>query len=568
MSKQTTQDTEFKGTDKLLLGFVLAVVTYWLFAGTIGNLVSTIVADIGTENITESVMSLAAPIAGLFSGLFIVVLGGMADRVGRVKIAMIGLVLSVVGSALLVFAMGPLATPFMLLGRVLQGLSTAMIMPSTMALVKTYWDGEARQRAVSMWSIGSWGGSGFAALFGGIISQQINWRWIFIISIIVSILAMLLIWGTPESKVPQKGPKKAFDWPGLIVFLITLLSLMVALIFGANMPPMNAAGDPMGWTSPITLTLAAVAVIGMVIFVRIEQKAANPFIDFGLFKNTTFTGATISNFLANATIGLLNVSQLVLIGARVEGQDGYLGTQGAGLLTLSYGIMIVTFIRFGEKLLQRFGPRKPMIWGMLIVILSSLFLVPTFVYLDTYKILAIIAYGLFGLGLAFYATPSTDAALSNLPADQAGAGSGIYKMASSLGGALGLAISLAVFNALKAGEPMAVGVEYVGVQDNVSLRFAGMVVMIINAVMALAAILSIVLTVPKGGGNRDGGQIAESAAPAPQPTLDESQALIINRLSQLPLKDLQRIEKQLMVNELAEMDESVLRRLVENKRKE
>ena len=84
MSKQTTQDTEFKGTDKLLLGFVLAVVTYWLFAGTIGNLVSTIVADIGTENITESVMSLAAPIAGLFSGLFIVVLGGMADRVGRV----------------------------------------------------------------------------------------------------------------------------------------------------------------------------------------------------------------------------------------------------------------------------------------------------------------------------------------------------------------------------------------------------------------------------------------------------------------------------------------------------
>ncbi|VEI13053.1 MFS transporter [Trueperella bialowiezensis] len=566
MSTQTQQKTEFKGNDKVLLGFVLAVVTYWLFAGTIGNLVSTIVDDIGTEYISESIMSLAAPIAGLFSGLFIVVLGGMADRVGRVKMTMLGLILSVVGSALLVLASGPLATPLMLTGRVLQGLSTAMIMPSTMALLKTYWEGEARQRAVSMWSIGSWGGSGFAAVFGGIVAQQINWRWIFIINIIVSILAMLLIWGTPESKVEQKGPKKRFDWPGLIVFLITLLSLMVALIFGAQMPPINEAGEPAGWTSPITLGLAAVAVIGMFIFVRIEQKADNPFIDFGLFKNTTFTGATISNFLANATIGLLNVSQLVLIGARQPGQDGYLGTMGAGLLTLSYGIMIVTFIRFGEKLLQRFGPRKPMIWGMLIVILSALFLTPTFVYLDTYKILAVIGYGLFGLGLAFYATPSTDAALSNLPADQAGAGSGIYKMASSLGGALGLAISLAVFNALKAGEPMAVGVEYVGVQDNVSLRFAGMVVMIINAVMALAAILSIVMTVPKGGGSRDGGKMAESAAPAPQPTLDESKQQIIDHLSALPLKDLQRIEKQILVNELADLDDDVLRDMVRTKR--
>lgn len=60
---------------------------------------------------------------------------------------------------------------------------------------------------------------------------------------------------------------------------------------------------------------------------------------------------------------------------------------------------------------------------------------------DTYKILAIAAYTLFGLGLAFYATPSTDAALANLPDDRAGSESGIYKVASSLGASLGVAIS-------------------------------------------------------------------------------------------------------------------------------
>src|SRR3546814_12483234 len=77
---------------------------------------------------------------------------------------------------------------------------------------------------------------------------------------------------------------------------------------------------------------------------------------------------------------------------------------------------------------RRFRPRKPMILGSLIVGGSILLLMSTNLMLGTYNILAIVAYTLFGLCLAFYATPSTDAALSNLPSDQAGSGSGIYKM--------------------------------------------------------------------------------------------------------------------------------------------
>ena len=91
-----------------------------------------------------------------------------------------------------------------------------------------------------------------------------------------------------------------------------------------------------------------------------------------------------------------------------------------------------------------------MIWGCVIVAAAILLLMPTNVLLGTYQVLAIIAFTLFGLGLAFYATPSTDAALSNLPDDQAGAGSGIYKMASSLGASFGVAISAAIFTALSA----------------------------------------------------------------------------------------------------------------------
>lgn len=93
-------------------------------------------------------------------------MGGLADRIGRVKMVQIGFILSILGSVLVALTpTGSFSTPVLLTGRVFQGLSGACIMPASLALVKAYWDGPARQRAVSLWSIGSWGGSGFCALF-------------------------------------------------------------------------------------------------------------------------------------------------------------------------------------------------------------------------------------------------------------------------------------------------------------------------------------------------------------------------------------------------------------------
>jgi DHA2 family multidrug resistance protein-like MFS transporter len=143
-----------------------------------------------------------------------------------------------------------------------------------------------------------------------------------------------------------------------------------------------------------------------------------------------------------------------------------------------------------------------MIWGCLIVGVSILLLMPTSVMLGTYKILAIVAFTLFGIGLAFYATPSTDAALSNLPDDQAGAGSGIYKMASSLGSSFGVAISAAIFTALSADNApvnwIAGVITFVGRQDNVAVREAAFFAFAANLLMIVAAIIAIILMVPKG----------------------------------------------------------------------
>lgn len=374
---------------------------------------------------------------------------------------------------------------FLMLGRIFQGLSGACIMPASLALVKAYWDGAERQRAVSLWSMGTWGGAGFAALFGGLMAQNVGWRWIFIIAAIVSVIGMLMVRGTPESKAPPKAGYR-FDLQGVLTFMVAMVALQV----------LATQGGRFGWTSPASLGLLAVAVIFGVVFFRIESGNPNAFVQFRLFRNLTYTGATISNMLLNAAAGIIMVTMLLLQ------QAGAMTAQRAGLLTLGYAITIVAFIRVGEKLLQRFGPRQPMLWGSCIVGLAIALLMPTNLMLGTYTVLAVLAFSLFGLGLAFYATPSTDAALSNLPEDQAGAGAGIYKMGSSLGASFGVCISSTIYTSIAGGNEGVRWIEgvitFVGRQDNLASREAAFFALSGNLVLVAAAIVSILITVPKG----------------------------------------------------------------------
>jgi MFS transporter, DHA2 family, multidrug resistance protein len=480
----TREPGSYRGNDTLLFGIIFGVLAFWLFAQTTLNIAPAMAADLG---LTTNVMNIAVSITALFSGIFIVVAGGLADRLGRVKILMWGFSVGVVGSLLVGIApRGALALPLLMLGRICQGLSAALIMPASLALIKTYWDGAGRQRAVSLWSIGSWGGSGFTALFGGVMAENVGWRWIFFASAAVSALGMLMVRGTPESKAAADKDYR-FDTMGVLTFMVTMVALQI----------LATQGSEIGWTDPITLSLGAVAVIVGATFVAAETRAPSPFVNFALFRNATFTGATISNFMLNGVAGMLLVSMMLLQ------LGGGLSAQAAGMLTLGYAIAIVAFIRVGEKLLQRFGAREPMIWGSLIVGLSIAMLMPTQLLLRQYTILAVASYTVFGLGLAFYATPSTDAALSNLPDDQAGSGSGLYKMASSLGASFGVALSAAIFTALSDDTESARWLDgvitFAGRQDNIAVRHAALIALAFNLLMVVAAVVSIMLTVPRRG---------------------------------------------------------------------
>ncbi|WP_297190886.1 MFS transporter [uncultured Corynebacterium sp.] len=478
-TKQAATRETYQGTDKALVGIVLGVMTFWLFAQSTLNVGPLMAKDVG---IPMHIMNVAISASGLFSGMCIVVAGGFADRWGRKRVAMIGNLINIVGSLLVATAFGPFGTTMMISGRIFQGIAAASIMPSTMALVQTYWKGRDRQRALSMWSIGSWGGGGICAVFGGALaSSALGWRSIFFLCAAVSVASILLMHEMPEAKANVKTT--GFDVKGIISLMITIVALQLIITQGASF----------GWLSPTVIGLLVTFIVAFWFFVRMETDNDSAFVDFRLFRNKTFSATCVVNAIMNATSGILAAFLWVM-------QDGASYSAGqAGLITLGYAIFVVLFIRVGEKMMQRYNVRTPMLLGCSIVFVSIIMLMFTNVMTGTYVIIAAVAFSLYGLGLGLFATPVTDAALCGLPEDQYGSGAGIFKMASSLGAGLGAAIAAATYTALKetgSGLPSMI-LDFVGRQDNLSIREAGFMALGTNAVMCAIAITLILVFIPK-----------------------------------------------------------------------
>lgn len=236
-------------------------------------------------------------------------------------------------------------------------------------------------------------------------------------------------------------------------------------------------GSTFGWTSATTISMLLIFLLAAGFFFYTEMRQTNAFIDFSLFKNKAYTGATLSNFLLNAAAGTLIVANTY-----VQVGRGFSAFQ-SGMLSIGYLICVLSMIRVGEKLLQRIGARKPMIMGAAITAVGIASMSMTFIVSNgVYTAFVFAGYAIFGIGLGMYATPSTDTAVSNAPEDKVGVASGIYKMASSLGGSFGIAISATVYGVIA---------------NTGNINLAAMAGLLTNVGFCLVSLLAVVLTTPK-----------------------------------------------------------------------
>ena len=347
----------------------------------------------------------------------LVPMGSMADRFGRRKMLLIG---SIGFAAVSIFAaFAPNATA--LIGyRALLGLFGAMLMPSTLSLIRNLFLHPAQRRtAIAIWAAGFSGGAALGPIVGGFILEHFWWGAVFLMAVPVLIPFLILApIFVPESKDPNPG--KIDVWSILLSF-----GAMLPAIFG-----IKAIAE-----SGVSLMNVGIIVVGFalgVVFVRRQMRRENPMMDVSLFKNPVFSGSVSANLLSIFAL----VGFLYFITQHLQLVVGLSPTHAAYVLVPGLAITIV-FGLLAAKLANRFRPSWLVVGGLLLN--ATAFLI---VWLNTDgSVLGImIAFAVLGAGVGTAETISNDLILSAAPPAKAGAASAISETAYEVGSVLGTAV--------------------------------------------------------------------------------------------------------------------------------
>ncbi len=361
-----------------------------------------------------------------FSSLLIAA-GRIADVLGRRRMLLTGTTLFAAGSALAALSPG---IELLIAGIALAGSGGALMMPSSMAVLTDLFTGARRGFAIGLWGAATELVSGIGVLVGGVLTGELDWRWIFVVCIaFAALIAALSLRGVRESRDPAAA--RDVDAPGAALSALTLTALTLALIQGTSW----------GWGSPAVIGLLIGAVVGAVAFVARERRAANPLIDASFFRARNFTGATIVIFVLDFSFGAL----LFFLPLYFQEILGYSPT-ATGLLLLPLTGLMVVGSPLGGRIAARVGPRPPIVAGlasMCVAVIWISTLSPETDYAQLWLPTALMG---FGVGIAL--TPMNLAAMNAVSRDHAGAASGILVTLSGLGATLGVAVTGAIFNAL------------------------------------------------------------------------------------------------------------------------
>jgi DHA2 family methylenomycin A resistance protein-like MFS transporter len=369
--------------------------------------------------------------------------GSLGDRVGSKRVFQAGLAGFTLSSA----ACGVAPTAGVLVGaRLVQGVAAAMLVPSSLALLRAaYPDAARRARAVGLW--GSIAGIAAAGgpLVGGVLVAGISWRAVFFLNVPVGLAALALA----ARRVPADRGRRdgGLDLPGQLAAMLALAALTFALI----------EAGPRGWTSPPVVAGFAAFAAALPAFLLIERRAPSPMLPLRLFRNSTFSGATAIGLAINLGFyGQLFVMSLYF--QHVRGYSALL----TGLALLPEGLLVALSSLVSGRVTARLGPRPPMAIGLGAGALGlSLLAVAGG---GTPYLLLVPGLVLTGFGISFTMPAATAATIEAAPGHQAGVASGVLNASRQVGGAIGVALlgTLVAAGAMHAGLALAAGVFLAG----------------------------------------------------------------------------------------------------------
>jgi EmrB/QacA subfamily drug resistance transporter len=408
--------------------------------------------------------------------------GKLADFFGRRRVFLLGLVIFTASS----LACGLATGGEMLIGaRAVQGVGAALMLPATLSIISATFPPRQRGMAIGIWAGVSAVALAIGPLIGGLVTEHIDWSWIFFLNVPIGVLG-LLVGRLVISESRDTSADQRLDFPGLLASGVGLFALTFALI----------EANSYGWTDPVIIGLFALSVAGLAAFVLLESHQRSPMLDLSLFRNSTFAGANVVALLV--TLAMFGVFFFMSI--YMQNILGYSATKtGAAFLPMT--ILIILIAPIAGKSSDKIGSRSLMTAGMLclaasLAIFSRLGLDSTF-----WDIFPGLIVGGFGMGLVM--TPMTAAALGSVAVEKSGVGSGVLNTFRQLGGALGIAVMGAIVASyvdLSSGRPdPASFIDGFQAALRVSVGFA-----LLGAVIALATI--------RKHRHMDAGELAEVAA--------------------------------------------------------
>ena len=385
----------------------------------------------------------------------LILAGALADMYGRRKVFAIGL--AGFGVSSLLCGIAP-SLELIVLFRILQGASGALLVPGSLSIITATFDGAARSRAFGIWAASTSGLALFGQPIGGLLVDSLSWRAAFLIN--VPLLALAL-WATlrhmRESR--DSDADRHLDWLGAAVGAIAI----GGLAFGAT------RGQQLEWRDTLAWVALGVGAVALVTFPVLMLRRPHPLVPFELFRNREFAVINLSTFLIYGALYVGGFYQSVLLQATL----GYTAT-AASLSGFPTGLLLVVLSPRVGALAGRLGPKPFLVAGPLIMAVGLLWwaripatseawrasladpgtlLPPLSVLIDVLPALLI-----FGVGIGFVVAPLTTMLMGSIPTRHAGLGSAINNALSRVGSPLigavvFIVVSATFYSALSARVP-------------------------------------------------------------------------------------------------------------------
>jgi EmrB/QacA subfamily drug resistance transporter len=364
----------------------------------------------------------------------------LADKYGRKRVFLVGLVVFGIGS--LLAALSP-NLGFLVATRVLQGLGGGTLMPVGLTIVYELFPADRRGMALGVWGVATMAGPAFGPVLGGYLVTAVSWHWLFFVNVPLCAIAVAVA----ARMLRDTGYRETrpFDGTGLGLVSVLVVSWLVAF---------TQASD-WGWGSGAILGLLLLGLVSLVGFLRWERRCAHPLLDLTMLRVPIFT----LTVMLVCIVSMVQYGIYFFVPLQLETLRGFSALRVGTILTPMALAAAIT-LPLGGRITDRFGPRIPVVTGVSLLGISALLLASFDAATPQIAIAGAVVVQ--GLGIGFAMTPNVVTGLNSLPMRSVASGTAVRMLSMRVAASFGVAAFATLLAAELDGRPAAAHADTAG----------------------------------------------------------------------------------------------------------